>query len=66
MEILHFAADKDGIFCIDPIDYLDRELSSVDVFLNSLDSLEPGELVFTSVCERSDEFEMITKYMGGV
>lgn len=66
MDFIHFAADKNGMFSIDPIDYPERELMRVDNFLSSLDSLEPGQLIFTAACDGSDEFEMITKYMGGV
>ena len=71
MGILHFAADKNGIFQIDPIDYPDREIMWVDDFLYCLDLLDSGELIFTdliftAVCDGSDEFETIKKQIGGV
>ena len=66
MDVIHFVADKRGIFCIDPIDYLERELIRVDKFLSSLDSLEPGELIFTGAVAGSDEFDMIKKHIRGV
>lgn len=61
MDILHFAADKNGVFCIDPVDYPQRELMRVDKFLNNIDSLAIGELIFTAACN-PDEFEMIKKH----
>lgn len=65
MDFIHFAADKNGMFCIDPVDYPERELMRVESFLSGLDSLEPGELIFTAACPGSEEFEMIRKHIGG-
>jgi hypothetical protein len=57
MEILHFAADKNGFF--DPVDYRSMIFYIVDLLgprINAgrffYESLELGELIFTSVRRR--------------
>jgi hypothetical protein len=71
MKILHFAADKNGIFQIDPVDYPDREIMWVDDFLYCLDLLDSGELIFTDLIftvatSRSKYLDAIKKHMMGV
>jgi len=63
--IIHYAANKQhGVFQIDPVDYLDRELMSVRGFLESLSSLGDAETIFTAATQGDwDYYEIERGYL---